>query len=540
MPPRSSLVESLCDDAVEARLARQRLLAFAFAAADMLVEVNPEGVIRFAEGMFKSHFGASPEHFVGRPLATLIAPEDHAALAATLGLVLIRGRLPAQAFRLDDGARTPCALSAIAIAGATPRLCVTLGPLPARPAAGVQGTDAQDAIGFARLAEARARAGAGTLGLLEVKGWAEAAALLPADERRRLQGEVTQGLQARLGASAMLGELEAGQYGVLSGAELDLPELRNALEEVLRETHDGSALTVDGTMLPLAAKGLTQAQATRALRHALVSFAQSGRAGLEQEGFVNGLTGWIKRVQARGSGLRGAIASGHFNLLFQPIVRLADRRLAHYEALVRPIPTPSQRSSDSQEFVTCVEAVGLAEEFDLAVLDRALRTLVATPPAAIAVNVSAMSMQSASFRAATLTRIMADRAPRRRLLVELTETAEIEDVAAAASFIGELRAAGVAVCIDDFGAGAAGFRYLRDFRVDGVKIDGSYVQGAGKGERARDLVAAMVALAGSVSATVIAETIETEEQAALMLSLGVNEGQGWLFGRPGVLPGGLA
>jgi EAL domain-containing protein (putative c-di-GMP-specific phosphodiesterase class I) len=124
---------------------------------------------------------------------------------------------------------------------------------------------------------------------------------------------------------------------------------------------------------------------------------------------------------------------------------------------------------------------------------------------------------------------------RPRLIVELTETAEIEDVAGAAATIGELRAAGVPVCIDDFGAGNAAFRYLRDFAVDFVKIDGSYVQGAVHNAQERNFVTAMVNLARSVGAQVVAEMIETEAQATLMATLQVEFGQGWLFGRPGKL-----
>jgi EAL domain-containing protein (putative c-di-GMP-specific phosphodiesterase class I) len=126
---------------------------------------------------------------------------------------------------------------------------------------------------------------------------------------------------------------------------------------------------------------------------------------------------------------------------------------------------------------------------------------------------------------------------RRRLLVELTETAEIEDMRGAADCIRQLRAAGVPVCLDDFGAGAAAFRYLKEFQVDYVKIDGAYVRAAPASSRERGFIVSMVELAQSVGARSVAEMIETEEQAALMASLGVDHGQGWLFGRPGVLPG---
>ena len=120
-------------------------------------------------------------------------------------------------------------------------------------------------------------------------------------------------------------------------------------------------------------------------------------------------------------------------------------------------------------------------------------------------------------------------------MVELTESAEIEDEDSAASTLRALRARGVPVCIDDFGAGAAAFRYLKSFPTDYVKVDGTFVQAALTSERDRSFVAAMVDLSLAVGAKVVAERIETEEEAEVMRNLGVHFGQGWLFGRPGTL-----
>ena len=107
----------------------------------------------------------------------------------------------------------------------------------------------------------------------------------------------------------------------------------------------------------------------------------------------------------------------------------------------------------------------------------------------------------------------------------------------AAESVEQLRLANVPVCIDDFGAGSAAFRYLRDFHIDYVKLDGAYVRGAMHNAREHGFLLSMVELANLVGAKVIAEMIETEAQAKLMHELGVQFGQGWLFGRPGLLPG---
>ena len=518
-------------DVPDSAAGRKRLLAYAFAAADVLLEVAPDGLVTLAEGMVRQWFDAGAADLVGRPLAGFVAVDDQAALHAMLGAALARGRVPAQAIRLDGARAWRGAFSAMAIPGPVPRLCVTIGPLPVVPDAGALAPSGP--ASFGRLAEARARSGAGAVGLLELRGWARAARRMSAEARDALLRDVRAAIAARVGADATLGDLGEGQIGVLSAAPLPDAALREALQEAVRRA--GAEMAVQGAVMKLAGEDLTARQRTRALRHALVSFARSGAAGLAEQGFADGLAGWISRVQADAGALRAGIAQGRFRLLFQPIVSLPDRRIDHYEALVRPLAIDG-RQAVPQDYVTRIEAVGLAEEFDLAILDRALQTLAASRSATVAVNVSAQSMQSASFRAALLARIAAHPAERRRLLVELTETAEIEDVATAAAGIAALREAGVAVCIDDFGAGAAAFRYLRDFRVDGVKIDGSYVQDAARGARECGLVAGMVALAASVGAAVTAEMIETDEQAALMLSLGVQFGQGWLFGKPGLLP----
>jgi EAL domain-containing protein (putative c-di-GMP-specific phosphodiesterase class I) len=109
-------------------------------------------------------------------------------------------------------------------------------------------------------------------------------------------------------------------------------------------------------------------------------------------------------------------------------------------------------------------------------------------------------------------------------------------MSAAAGQIQRIRAAGVPVCLDDFGAGSASFRYLRELRVDYIKIDGSYVREASRTDQGRSFVSAMRDLAASTGAETIAEMIETEADAALMRKLGISLGQGWLFGKPGPLP----
>lgn len=313
---------------------------------------------------------------------------------------------------------------------------------------------------------------------------------------------------------------------------LDLARLASGVEALIRAAPaHGPAYGPASAQLAPAGRGttdLTFDQTARALRFALTQFAQDGAQRTRSAGQQSGLAGYIVQAGTRARAARELIARRRFRLVFQPVVTLADRRVHHYEALLRPLPAPGAPPRTPQEFVSFSEEMGLAEELDLAVLEEATATLAHVPGAAIAVNVSGLSMQSPAFRERMLAIAVLHPG---RLLVELTETAEIEDIAGATATLDRLRAVGIPVCIDDFGAGGAAFRYLRDFRVDYVKIDGAYVRGATRNERDRGFVESMLDLARSVGAKVIAEMIETEEEARLMRQLGVPLGQGWLFGR---------
>jgi len=527
-----------------ARAARDRFLAFAFTAADVLVEAGTDGIITFAAGAFRVRFGDDGARFVGRHIASLIAPGDQTTFTMALSAMPLRGRIAPLTLRTSDAAQTASVVAAMLVPDPPARLCFTIGPVPAA------GTDAvaegparlQDPVRFRREAEAVLRAGgAATVGLVEVKGWQALREGLSPDAQRRLRegiGEVLGGA----GGQALASEVADGRYGVLAQGRADIEATVRQLSALMRGNPATRQARVEGTGLPLDGGGLASPQAARALRYVLSRFTQAGTAAAAAVGANGGLAGILAQASLRARAMREAIAARRFRLAFQPVVGLADRAVHHYEALLRPVMTPGGPAQTTQDFVTFAEAVGLSGELDWAVLELALGALQAAPLARVAVNISGLSMQSAAFRDRVLARITAlgDQLGANgggRLLIELTETAEIDDMAGAAESIARLRAAGVPVCLDDFGAGAAAFRYLRAFQVDYVKIDGAYVRAAAASARERGFVSAMVELAGSAGAEVIAEMIETPEQADLMRTLGVQYGQGWLFGKPGLLPG---
>jgi EAL domain-containing protein (putative c-di-GMP-specific phosphodiesterase class I) len=510
--------------------AADRFLTFAFAAAELLVETDAGGRITFAEGAFPARFGRGGGSFLGRPVQELVARDQRSGMGTALELLSATGRIRPTAIRLADRRRSPFSVAGMAAPGRSGCFCLTFAPLPHE----LPGGPLPGGPGLARAAEEllRGQEDAGVLGLIELTG--DGGALTP---RADLAARIQQLLSAQGGSGAVAADFGAGRFGVLPGDGLpDMAALSNQVALLLAQ--HGLPGRIGTRAVSLAADGLSPVQATRALRFALSAFARGGDEALEKAGFSGGLNGFVASAAERAAALRRTISERRFRLAFQPIVLLEDRRAHHYEALLRPIPTPGTPYGEASEFIALAETVGLSETLDWAVVETACEAARAASGARIACNLSGLSLQSPAFRERLCAMLAAAPDLACRLLVEITETAEIEDEAEARRTVDALRALGLPICIDDFGAGAAAFRYLRAFRVDFVKVDGVYVTNAVESERDRGFIAAMVDLARTVGAQVVAERIETEAQAALMRELGVTFGQGYLFGRPGALPGG--
>ena len=545
-PPAPAPTEAAASplELAEAR-ARERLRAFAFASADMLVETTRGGLITFASGSFEERYHQPARAMIGRNIATLIAPGDQPAFAMAQALAPVRGRMAPMVLHLADATRSPAVVAARAVPGEETHLCFTIGPLPV-PAAerGELVAAIQSPADFAREAESHMReGGSGPLGLVEVQGWQDVKNHLSAAEQQRIRHGLT-ALMGDCGPDARGSELAEGRFGVLGIAHNGMDGLLRKLEQFLSRSSARNIAKVHGTEMSLESGPMGTATANRVLRYAVSRFTADGTAGVNAVGGAGGLTGILAQAELRTQAVRAALAGHRFRLLFQPVVSLATRAIHHYEALLRPIATPGMPLGSIQEFVTFAEAVGLSEVMDLAVMEQALMALRSAPGVSVAVNVSGLSLQSAEFaghmfRLLSEMRLPPGLAGKPRLLVELTETAEIDDLVTASATWAKLREQGVGLCLDDFGAGAAAFRYLQQFRVDYVKIDGSFVQAAQQGQRERAIVQSMVELARSAGAKTVAEMIETDEQAALMRELGVDHGQGWLFGKPGGLPGAI-
>lgn len=279
--------------------------------------------------------------------------------------------------------------------------------------------------------------------------------------------------------------------------------------------------------LPLGA--IKEADAARALAYAAKRVADAS-ADPATPSLRQGLGKEFRRAVARVDAWRRDVAEGHFTVVGQPILSLADRQIHHYELLAR-----FKRGQSPFEAVRFAEEADLIEEFDLAICGKGLAALGTAPGLALAVNLSGRSVQSASFRAALTALLRPHRPLLSRLTFELTESHAVERFEPAIQFLQWLKSEGCAICLDDFGAGAATYHYLRHFAFDFVKIDGPFLKAAAVNPRDRVLVRSICALCTELEIGVIGEMIEDETALAAASELGIRFGQGRLFGAPAPL-----
>ncbi len=236
------------------------------------------------------------------------------------------------------------------------------------------------------------------------------------------------------------------------------------------------------------------------------------------------------------SRLRRAVANKEFTLYYQVKVDIATRAVRGLEALIRWLD-PDHGTVAPLEFVPLLEESGLIVEVGRWVIDRAIADIAAWRARGlrvprVAVNVSEVQLRQANFVAAVLEALGPQQDHAGGIDIEVTESMLAQDTAANVQKLLQLRAAGVQVFMDDFGTGYSGLSQIAHLPLDGLKIDRAFVAGMTESAEHMAIVSAIINLAGALGISVVAEGVETEEQARKLKSLGCDEAQGYLFGRP--------
>ena len=235
--------------------------------------------------------------------------------------------------------------------------------------------------------------------------------------------------------------------------------------------------------------------------------------------------------------LQNAVERNEFEVYYQAIVDPQHGRITGFEALVR-WRHPSRGLVAPTEFVPAAEEMGLIRQIDRWVLRQACdqlaiwRARFGDAELSMSVNVSAREFDDPDFMAEIVAVLDKHDLPSKSLQLEITESIFLDPNPRIADIIAAVRQYGIRVSLDDFGTGYSSLSYLNRYPTDAIKIDKSFVEGLCSDDRTLAIVLLIIQLARTLGLDVVAEGVETEEQAELLASMSCSHAQGYFFARP--------
>ena len=516
---------------------RDRYIAFSLAAADLLIEVDSHFHIVRTIGATQSLLNENPDDLRGKDVGAVFIGGERALVRRLLERTRTVGRIEPCGVHIDAGDPMPVTLGACSLPGGDGHIYLTvtvqsdallLNADARDPVSGL--LDVQTFQGFVErsLAGDKGKAPA-ELKMVRLQGLNSLVRRLAPEQSDMLMGEIGAVLRAQSLGGAAAARLSEDAFSYVpspKGEQVNEATLTKEIQAAAK----AAGVVADGLRtsmmsLKLSVGNLDQDAVARALNYALATYCKT--EGRPISNLQQGLESAMAETVQHFDSIRNVIDSNEFTLFYQPVVSLADRVTHHYEALMR---FPDGRKP--YDTIRLSEQLGLVQDFDLAVTQKALGALKHHEHVSVAINLSGLSVQSDTFREQLRQMVMPFKGIEQRLMFELTESNAVEDMESAATFLKWLRRTGFAVCLDDFGAGAAAYSYLRNFDVDYVKIDGPFLKAARDNPRQRALIRSIAGLCKELKSHVIAEMVEDEDMAQMCTELGITYGQGFYFGKP--------
>ncbi len=521
---------------------RDRFLAFALASSDLFLEIGDKGAVAFVFGAPKSVTGVDEKTLAGRPWLELFSNKDQARLEQLIQQARPGVRCGPLQVTLDGalgGGRTAI-MTGIKMPDTT-SFYITVGfltPLMERLARILHEQEDFNLLNkdeFIRnandtLSTARSIGQNVDMTLLEI---ADSKAVKKRMGQENWEG-FTMALTRILSESAAdgqaAGQIAEGRYSVIHDKSITADAIRSQIASLTQQTDpEGKGFDISTKTVSADLRTLNEREASKALIYTLNEFERKGN-GLTIDNLNNSFKAYVTANAHKIQMFKSMIETLSFELHFQPIVDMRNLECAHYEMLSR-----FRGEGSPQEWVIFGEDIGMAAELDIAVCERALNYLQYKSQGRrtrFAINLSGQSIQSEAFFKSLMTKLGQYKGASERLMFEITESTAIQDLELVRRHIQILQSENFKVCMDDFGAGAASFQYLQSLPVNYVKIDGQYTRKIVTSERDRVMVLNLARMCHDLGIAVVAEQIEEQQQADMMLDMGITLGQGYLFARP--------
>jgi diguanylate cyclase (GGDEF)-like protein/PAS domain S-box-containing protein len=348
----------------------------------------------------------------------------------------------------------------------------------------------------------------------------------------------TRRLNSALRGSDMAGRTGGDEF-VIVCADLEHPAEAEAIAGRVADVL-GDPFTVQGrTVFVTASIGIALAEdgadAGDVLRSAdAAAYRAKDRGRNRYEVFDDALRAATTAALELETDLHRALERHQLFLRYQPVVELGSGRLLGVEALVR-WQHPERGLLTPDQFLPAAEASGLVVAIGREMLDLATGALAAVPAASLPmlnVNISPRELAQKDLVDRIREVLAENDVDPRRLCIEITENAVLDELDAAIDTLDAIRELGVHLAIDDFGTGYSSLSYLRRLPVDTVKIDRTFTTELNTDHNDVTIVAGIIGLARGLGLQVVAEGVETERQAEILIQLGCTQAQGYLYSPP--------
>ncbi len=533
------------------KIERDRFVAFAFASADVLVELNNEGNILFVDGATLGLLGRSPSEMVGKPFFSLVHTDSMEKAQNVFAGLTHLARIDHVEIHLsrkgkdDDFVRVN--LSGFRMTGMNEHTYLTLS-IPRSNVvdeseifrrdlhSGLLKKESFVDDANAKIRQAQNEGKEVRLTLLDFPQIKELLDSLAPQLANSLMSEISAYLKSKSLDGDTAGMIENGAYSIVHDGSMSEQQIVDELVEITRRVDPaGKGITPTATSVTADTNRLTTQDSANALLYTINKFASERGANFSLPSLSEAYGSMLQDTVERIGHFKDTVEFKKFEIAFQPIVDIKNGIVHHYECLVRL--HDSQAFANPFQFISFGEQANLIADFDLAMMDRTLEILETASKQGqfplVAVNLSGRSLSSNLFMDAFKELMRSKATPSRQVIIEITESSKISDFALVDAFIKDLKGEfGSLFCLDDFGTGESSFDYLRNIQVDFIKIDGSYVRDSMKTLRGRQMLRAMAGLCNSLGVQAIGEMVEDEKSAGLLYDCGVKFGQGYLFGKP--------
>lgn len=525
----------------EVKKDRERFVAFAFAAAEIFLELDSRGLIHYEGGACARITPNGQDSLIGSTLDQLVVDSDRDFLRAFFPRIMDKKRLGPLPLRMKTNTGSVINLRIFALQMEDEQIYMSLRAAPLSNDYGMMNdhfdseTGLINRTGFLELAGRTMRgptlSGAKMhLSMAHIEGIEETRKEFGVEKARELINQIGAHFRSLSVDGTMAGQINDCDFAILHQGSTSDQEIKTAVATV---DEAGLLTTSVSTIEADANKDMSEEQIIRTLSYVFTQFTRNPKSvtfDTISEIYEDVAVQAKKRTQT----IEATIVNQSFKLNYQPIYDLQNGGVSHHEVLSRFDNVISDETPF--ELIQFAEDIGLIENFDLAVFSKVIGSIESYKKLgttlSLAVNLSGRTLSSEDHMDKLMSLLRKNEHLSNQIMIELTESSAVENVDRASKMFNAIKKMGFSLSLDDFGKGAAGLNYLRAFDVDYVKIDGAFVRDLSREELRPGMLLTIIRLCKDLRVKTIAEHVEERFQAEILRSLGVDYAQGYYFSKP--------